>query len=98
MITKSRALHGISLGELVANLETDGLDAAGSELGLGGVEAAAVSRYHLHDHPVDAALRNLPDHLRCPASSSVASRLRSAGRERKAGRSGGSIQFSASNL
>jgi len=77
----------VPLGELVADLETNGLDAAGSELGLDGVEATAVRRYHLHDHPIDAALRNLPDHLRCPASSSVASRLRSAGQERKAGRS-----------
>lgn len=57
MISKSRSFHGISLGELVADLEADGLDATGGELRLLGVEAATVGRYHFHDQPVNAALR-----------------------------------------
>ena len=40
----------------MADLEADGLDAAGGKLRLGNVEAAAVGGHHLHHHPVNTAL------------------------------------------
>nr|ACN35004.1 unknown [Zea mays] len=58
MITKSWTLHGISLRELVPNLKADGLNAAGSKLWLGGIEATAVDSHHLHDHRINTALRD----------------------------------------
>lgn len=54
-------LH-LPLGELMANLEADGLNATGGQLRLGGVEATAVGSHHLHHHPINAALRHLPPH------------------------------------
>lgn len=61
---RERERERIPLGELVTDLEANGLDPAGGELGLGGVEAVAVRRHHLHDHAINAALRHLPPHLR----------------------------------
>jgi hypothetical protein len=46
----------VPLRELVPDLEADGLDAAGSKLWFGGVEATAVDCYHLHDHRINTAL------------------------------------------
>jgi len=48
----------VPLRELVPDLEADGLDAAGGELWLGGVEATTVDRHHLHDHRINTALRD----------------------------------------
>lgn len=46
MITKTRPLHGVPFGELMADLVADGLDPASGEIGLVGVEAIAVGRHH----------------------------------------------------
>lgn len=64
---------GQPLDELVADLVPDRLDPAGGELRLGGVEPLAVSRHHLDDHAVDAALCHLPSH---PPPSSLSPLLR----------------------
>ena len=46
----------LPFGELVTDLETDGLDAASGEIGLVGVEMVGVGRYHLRHQTVHAAL------------------------------------------
>jgi pyrroloquinoline quinone (PQQ) biosynthesis protein C len=55
---KKNLFLAIPLRELVPDLEANGLNAAGSELWLGGVEATAVDSHHLHDHRVNTALRD----------------------------------------
>jgi len=55
---KKNLFLAIPLRELVPDLEADGLNAAGSKLRLGGVEATAVDSHHLHNHRINTALRD----------------------------------------